>query len=330
MPTGSRGVRDQVQASYAEYARKGGDGTGNLEERATSWGYDRALFEEAGLRDEATLATIMAAACGGGCPFAAPFPARAQTFVPGQRVVDLGCGAGHDCLLAARLVGAKGLVVGVDLTPEMVAAAAAACAEDAARARSGTANSSTGSNHGDKVALGGLEVAPSEFHVAALDDGTLFSSCGPLAHLAGTFDVALSNGVLNLCDDKPAAFAAVFRALKPGGVFLLCDVCVAPRGCGEGDGAEEENEKEEAKAADEGAEAVTATVPQQWPPGKKAEGSNAKPLLASLSSSSSVSSSPPLPPSVSSGSAADTKSTGGGGDGGGAASSAELGDAWSN
>ena len=108
---------------------------------------------------------------------------------PGQTVLDLGCGAGLDSILAAGKVGPSGRVIGVDVTSEMI---------DKAR-RSADA----------------LGVANVEFRLGDVES---------LPVAAGTVDVALSNGVFNLCTDKPRALAEVFRVLRAGGRLLMADM----------------------------------------------------------------------------------------------------------
>lgn len=108
---------------------------------------------------------------------------------PGESLLDLGCGAGFDAFVAAQLVGPAGRVVGIDLSPEMLAVARAGQAE-----------------------AGFPEL---EFREASVE---------ALPFPDASFDVALSNGVLNLVPDKPAALGEIFRVLRPGGRLQTCDI----------------------------------------------------------------------------------------------------------
>jgi len=109
----------------------------------------------------------------------------------GERVLDLGSGAGTDSLVAALQVGPIGSVMGVDMTPEMVAKARAGAAE-----------------------LGLANVAFVEAEAEQL----------PFAD--SSFDVVVSNGVIDLIPDKDAVFAELHRVLIPGGRIQVADVTI--------------------------------------------------------------------------------------------------------
>jgi arsenite methyltransferase len=108
---------------------------------------------------------------------------------PGERVVDCGSGAGADALIAARIVGPTGRVVGIDMTPEMLAKARASASE------AGLTNV--------EFREGILEALPVE---------------------TGWADIVISNGVLNLVPDKAAALAEIHRVLRRGGRLQAADI----------------------------------------------------------------------------------------------------------
>jgi ubiquinone/menaquinone biosynthesis C-methylase UbiE len=105
----------------------------------------------------------------------------------GETVLDLGCGAGFDCLLVAKRVGPRGLVIGVDMTPEMVLKARA---------------------NVRKVQASNVDIRLGEIEHLPVADATV--------------DIIMSNCVINLSPDKSAVFEEAFRVLKPGPVFGTC------------------------------------------------------------------------------------------------------------
>jgi arsenite methyltransferase len=110
---------------------------------------------------------------------------------PGERVLDLGCGAGTDSLVAVQMVGAGGRVTGIDMTPEMLANARAAAAE---------------------LGAGNVDFVEGEIEALPFADES--------------FDVVISNGVVDLVPDKDAVFGEIYRVLAPGGRIQIADVTI--------------------------------------------------------------------------------------------------------
>jgi SAM-dependent methyltransferase len=109
----------------------------------------------------------------------------------GERVLDLGSGAGTDSLIAAQMVGAQGRVTGIDMTPAMLAKARAAAAA--------------------------MEVTNVEFFESEAEQ---------LPFPDESFDVVISNGVIDLIPDKDAVFVELYRVLVPGGRLQIADVTI--------------------------------------------------------------------------------------------------------
>jgi arsenite methyltransferase len=118
-------------------------------------------------------------------------PWRLGRLSPGERVLDLGSGAGTDSLIAAQMVGPDGRVTGIDMTPEMLAKARAAATE-----------------------MGATNVSFIE------------SEAERLPFPDASFDVVISNGVIDLIPDKNAVFSGLFRVLAPGGRIQIADVTI--------------------------------------------------------------------------------------------------------
>lgn len=110
---------------------------------------------------------------------------------PGERVLDLGCGAGTDLLVAAQMVGSAGHVTGIDMTREMLT-----------KARAGAST----------MGVENVDLVEGEVERLPFRDGS--------------FDVVISNGVVDLVPDKDAVFAELYRVLVPGGRIQLADVTI--------------------------------------------------------------------------------------------------------
>jgi arsenite methyltransferase len=139
-------------------------------------GYDPAILED-------IPAEMLRSFCGVGNPFAI------DRVEEGSIILDIGCGAGIDLLIASQLAGPSGKVVGVDLTKEMV---------DKARAN-----------------LKSMQIKDYEIHQISSER---------LPFEDDTFDVVISNGVINLSPDKPHIFAEIYRVLKKGGRLQFADI----------------------------------------------------------------------------------------------------------
>ena len=147
----------------------------------------RAWAEDLGYPDE--LANVPESAAESFAGVANPW--TLGRLAAGERVLDLGCGAGTDSLVAAQMVGADGHVTGIDMTVAMLVKARSAATE-----------------------MGATNVEFVEAEAERL----------PFAD--ESFDVVISNGVIDLVPDKDAVFAEIFRVLHPGGRIQIADVTI--------------------------------------------------------------------------------------------------------
>jgi SAM-dependent methyltransferase len=175
-------LRDEIRSIYARVAA---EPSGEFhfhrgpDYAAEFLHYDRALLAQ--LPDDSTASFAGMAN-----------PHRMGPLGEGAVVVDVGCGAGMDLMLAAKSVGPRGRAIGVDMTEAMA---------DKARASARAAG------------LENVEVRLGDAMSLPIDDASA--------------DAVISNGVLNLTTDKLVAYGEVFRVLKPGGRFLYADIVVA-------------------------------------------------------------------------------------------------------
>ena len=177
-PVDPAALREEVKKKYRDVAIKPNDTyhfhTGRR--LAARLGYDSMIVD--GMPDEAVEAFA---------GVANPFSLR--DLKPGERVVDLGSGAGFDCFFAAGKVGSAGHVIGIDMTKEMLA-----------KSR----------NTAQSMGLRNVEFREGIIEELPVEDGWA--------------DVVISNGVINLCADKRRVFAEVGRVLKSGGHLQFADI----------------------------------------------------------------------------------------------------------
>lgn len=168
-------IKEKVKEGYGKIAKKGGCCCGSdCSDVNENIGYSEEELQEA---PEANLGL----GCGN--------PTSLAKIEEGSTVLDLGSGAGFDCFLAARKVGEKGKVIGVDLTQEMVA-----------KARE---NAKDHGYNNVEFRLGDIENLPVE---------------------SESIDYIISNCVINLAPDKPRVFNETHRVLNEGGKLLISDI----------------------------------------------------------------------------------------------------------
>ena len=172
-------LKREIKKTYAAVSQE--PGTDFIFPTGRAWAED--------LRYPPELASVPAAAAESFAGVANPWELGRLSL--GERVLDLGCGAGTDSLVAAQMVGAEGHVTGIDMTAEMLAKARAAAAE--------------------------LGVTNAEFVEGEVER---------LPFPDESFDIVISNGVIDLVPDKDAVFAELHRVLRPGGRIQIADVTI--------------------------------------------------------------------------------------------------------
>ena len=183
-------VREQVRERYGKLAAGSGGCCGSAPAPATSCCGSTETTQEkmskmVGYSEDELASLPEGANLGVGCGNPLAFSAVKE----GDTVVDLGSGAGIDCFLAAQKVGESGRVIGVDMTPEMLAKARA---------------------NADKGGYTNVEFREGVIEELPIEDNSV--------------DIVISNCVINLSPDKDKVFSEIHRVLKPGGRYFVSDI----------------------------------------------------------------------------------------------------------
>lgn len=178
-------VKKEVRKRYAKVAKTSGSCCASNISCCSAPPSNEQISKLVGYSEEEMESVPQGANLGLGCGN----PTALASLKEGERVLDLGSGAGFDCFLAARKVGAKGKVIGVDMTPEML---------DKARA-----NAKKGKYSNVEFRLGEIENLP-------VADNAV--------------DIIISNCVINLAPDKKRVFEEAYRVLAPNGRIMVSDI----------------------------------------------------------------------------------------------------------